>query len=100
MMKKLIYIVPLLILTLGFNLESTETQSSESYTSFGEYIQADTDTSKGGFIKAASYSQTCYKSGERTSGMSKVCYYSCTCGTKALNKKATELCPLSAKFNC
>ena len=99
-MNKLIYIIPLLILTLGFNLESTETQSSESYTSFGEYIQANTDTSQGGFIKTASYSQTCFKSGEKTSGMSKLCYYSCTCGTKVLNKKSHEICPVTAKFNC
>ena len=99
-MNKLIYIIPLLILTLGFNLESTETQSSESYASFGEYIQANTDTPKSGFIKTASVSQTCFKSGERTSGMSKLCYYSCTCGTKVLNKRSSELCPLNAKFNC
>ena len=46
------------------------------------------------------YAQTCFKSGEKTDQMSKICYYKCTCGKKALNIKATELCPLNKKFNC
>ena len=46
------------------------------------------------------YAQTCFKSGEKTDQMSKICYYKCTCGKKALNIKSTQLCPLNKKFNC
>lgn len=40
---------------------------------------------------------TCFLSGERSSGLNKVCYYSCPSGDAAITIRATELCPLSIK---
>ena len=37
----------------------------------------------------------CFKSGESTSGMNKICYYDCVSGKKAITISATSLCPLS-----
>ncbi len=44
--------------------------------------------------------ETCFKSGERSDGMSKLCFYKCTCGTKVLNVRGYDLCPLSHNFQC
>lgn len=49
---------------------------------------------------ASTLRQTCFKSGEQVDGLSKLCYYRCTCGTKVLNMKAYELCPVTAEFEC
>jgi hypothetical protein len=38
---------------------------------------------------------TCFKTGERTSGMNKICYYDCLGSEAAITIKSTELCPLS-----
>ena len=38
---------------------------------------------------------TCFKSGEQTSGMNKICYYDCLGSTVAITISATSLCPLS-----
>ena len=46
------------------------------------------------------YTAYCQFAREETEGMTKICYYSCVCGTKALNKKSFELCPISAQFEC
>lgn len=37
----------------------------------------------------------CFKSGERTEGMNKICYYQCPSGGAAITIGAIELCPLS-----
>jgi hypothetical protein len=37
----------------------------------------------------------CFKSGEETSGMNKICYYRCVGGDKAITISSTSLCPLS-----
>lgn len=37
----------------------------------------------------------CFKSGEQTSGMNKICYYKCVDGTRAITISSTSLCPLS-----
>ena len=37
----------------------------------------------------------CFSSGERTSGMNKICYYDCLGGQAAITIKSYELCPLS-----
>jgi hypothetical protein len=37
----------------------------------------------------------CFKTGERTSGMNKICYYDCLGSTVAITIRSTELCPLS-----
>ena len=37
----------------------------------------------------------CFKSGEQTSGMNKICYYDCLGSTKAITISSTSLCPLT-----
>ena len=37
---------------------------------------------------------TCFSSGERESGMYKICYYECLGDTVAITVKSYELCPL------
>lgn len=37
----------------------------------------------------------CFKTGERTSGMNKICYYDCLGSTAAITVSAVSLCPLS-----
>lgn len=36
----------------------------------------------------------CFKSGETTSGMNKICYYNCLGSEAAITVGAAELCPL------
>jgi hypothetical protein len=38
---------------------------------------------------------TCFKSGEQTSGMNKICYYNCLGSQAAITIPAISLCPLS-----
>ncbi len=38
---------------------------------------------------------TCFKTGERTSGMNKICFYNCLGSEAAITIGAVELCPLS-----
>ncbi len=38
---------------------------------------------------------TCFKIGEKTSGMNKICYYNCLGSEAAITIPATQLCPLS-----
>ena len=40
---------------------------------------------------------TCFKSGEQTSGMNKICYYNCMGSTAAITISAVKLCPLSIR---
>ncbi len=40
---------------------------------------------------------TCFKTGEKTSGMNKICYYDCMGSEAAITVKNYELCPLSIK---
>ena len=40
---------------------------------------------------------TCFKTGERTSGMNKICYYDCLGNEAAITIRSTELCPLSIR---
>lgn len=40
---------------------------------------------------------TCFKTGERTSGMNKICYYDCLGSQAAITVGAAELCPLSIR---
>ena len=37
----------------------------------------------------------CFKSGENTDGLKKVCFYKCPTGTSAITVKSHELCPLN-----
>lgn len=45
----------------------------------------------------AGYSETCFSTGEKTSGMNKICYYNCVSGEAAITIKGTQLCPLTIK---
>jgi hypothetical protein len=38
---------------------------------------------------------TCFKTGEQTSGMNKICYYDCLGSPAAITISAVALCPLS-----
>jgi hypothetical protein len=38
---------------------------------------------------------TCFKSGEQTSGMNKICYYNCLGSQAAITISAVALCPLT-----
>jgi hypothetical protein len=38
---------------------------------------------------------TCFKAGEQTSGMNKICYYTCLSGEVAITVPFVELCPIS-----
>ena len=49
-----------------------------------------------GFTNA--YATTGFLSGERTSGMNKICYYDVLGSTYTLNISSVALCPLSAEF--
>jgi hypothetical protein len=40
---------------------------------------------------------TCFKTGEKTSGMNKICFYDCLGSEAAITVSAVELCPLSIK---
>lgn len=40
---------------------------------------------------------TCFKTGEQTSGMNKICYYNCVGSAAAITVGAAQLCPLSIK---
>lgn len=48
-----------------------------------------------GMVRKAA--MTCFKSGERTSGLNKICYYNCAGSTAAITIKSHQLCPLSIK---
>lgn len=37
----------------------------------------------------------CFKTGERISGMNRICYYQCGASEAVITVKSTELCPLS-----
>jgi hypothetical protein len=41
------------------------------------------------------YAAMCFKTGERVSGMNKICYYDCLGSTVAITISSIELCPLS-----
>ena len=47
---------------------------------------------------STSNSTQCFKSGETSSSLSKICYYNCGGITKALNVNSTQLCPLNANL--
>jgi len=38
---------------------------------------------------------TCFKTGEQTSGMNKICYYNCMGSTAAITISSVSLCPLT-----
>ena len=85
-MRSLIFSVAILGLT------SFGASASTIYS--GDYSKPNPDVWSGGIIEAAT---TCFKSGEQTSGMNKICYYNCLGSTKAITISATSLCPLSIR---
>ena len=55
------------------------------------FLTTDSITKDGAVQMAA----VCFKTGERTSGMNKICYYDCMGSEAAITIGAVELCPLS-----
>lgn len=49
-------------------------------------------TTRGGNVQVA---VMCFKTGERTSGMNRICYYDCLGSEAAITISSVELCPLS-----
>lgn len=41
------------------------------------------------------YKVTCFKTGERTSGVNKICFYDCLGSEAAITISSVELCPLT-----
>jgi len=41
---------------------------------------------------------SCIKSGEKTSGTNKICYYNCMGSTKTKNVSSMSICPLNARL--
>lgn len=60
----------------------------------GDYSKPNPNVWSNGIIEAAT---TCFKTGEQTSGMNKICYYDCLGSAKAITISATSLCPLSIR---
>ena len=52
-----------------------------------------------GVFAAGAEAQTCFGSGERSSGMNKICYYDCLGSEASKTVGSTELCPLSVQSN-
>ena len=89
-MKRILLLAVLLLTTAVF----TETSIEDL-----QLLQSNPSTLEQ-LLNPYAYAQTCFKSGEKSDQTSKICYYKCTCGKKALNIKSYELCPLQKKFNC
>ena len=60
----------------------------------GNYSKPNPNVWFNDIIEAAA---TCFKTGEQTSGMNKICYYDCLGSAKAITISATSLCPLSIR---
>ena len=60
----------------------------------GDYSKSNTGLWSDGIIKVAT---TCFKTGERSSGMNKICYYNCLGSEAAITISSTSLCPLTIK---
>ena len=91
MKVSLVLFITLVIFTSTVNSQTTieDLQQLQSTSSTLEQL-----------LNPYAYAQTCFKSGEKTDQASKICYYKCTCGKKALNIKSYELCPLQEEFDC
>jgi hypothetical protein len=48
-------------------------------------------------LATAAQAETCFKAGEESSGIGKVCYYRCNAGTEAVNVGAASMCPMSVQ---
>jgi hypothetical protein len=48
-------------------------------------------------VLSARETETCFKSGEKESGLNKICYYNCPSGEAAITIKGYQLCPLNIK---
>lgn len=71
-----------IIATIGFGL-----------IAFLETPPEDHDTSMG--IIEARAAGSCFKTGEKTSGMNKICYYDCYGSEAAITIASHKLCPLT-----
>jgi hypothetical protein len=55
-------------------------------------------TFAGVFVSNIAFATTGFLTGERVSGMNKICYYDVLGDTYTLNVKSYELCPLTYNF--
>ena len=82
----------LIFTTAILGLVSFGASASTIYS--GDYSKPNPNVWSNGIIEAA---VTCFKTGEQTSGMNKICYYDCVGSSKAITISATSLCPLSIR---
>ena len=68
-----------------------------SFLSFSIELETDINLFACDVNSENSAAGTCFKKGERISGMNKICTYSCISGDKAITIKSVKLCPLSIK---
>jgi len=66
-----------------------------SFLSFSIELETDINLLACDINSDNSAAGTCFKKGERISGMNKICTYSCVSGDKAITISSVKLCPLS-----
>ena len=66
-----------------------------SFLSFSIELETDINLLACDVNSENSAAGTCFKKGERISGMNKICTYRCVSGDKAITISSIKLCPLS-----
>ena len=64
----------------------------------GLTLGSNSGSSSGSNLNLNSNTTSCIKSGETTSGTSKICYYNCMGNTKTKNVSSMSICPLNARL--
>jgi len=82
----------------AYAAQQRQLQQSQALMSIGQSLMQ-SGTYGGTGTSSGSYrgGQTCFKQGEYTQGMNKVCQYSCTGSGHAITIGAAQLCPLTVK---
>jgi hypothetical protein len=83
----------LLAASVSATATSTDKPAGNSVSRVPSVVQ-DTD-SRTQPIRVAQARETCFKTGEKTDGMNKICYYRCNSGEAAITISSVSLCPLS-----
>jgi hypothetical protein len=96
-MQTLIKIIAILALSssTGLAVATPEKLSSDFFPKPYVSLFEQLDNEKEENIQIAAV--TCFGTGERTSGMNKICYYSCLGSSAAITISSVELCPLTIK---
>ena len=85
-MKNLILSILVVLLTASANTKN-----------FDNYIEENQFEDKLSIENYMQLAVVCYKTGERTSGMNKICFYDCMGSEVAITISNVALCPLSIK---